>query len=195
MINLGNDQTTLEYKGIVLSIAGKYTNGQDFEDLVQAGMEGMYYAISTYDKTKNTKLSSYIYMWVRNKIQIEKNSQNLITMSVPTSRKTKITINSLDYLPEQNDDQTALDNMIADEDEFMKAKRYTQILSVLNKKISAYDRCIVIDSLIYGLSIAKLNKKYGRCCYGIVRSAVDLIKSTIMPPQSSSSFSSNSSYF
>lgn len=61
-------------KRLVLKIANKYRYNQygvDFQDLVQAGMEGLFLAIRRFDVEKGTRLSTYATPWIRQKIYNE----------------------------------------------------------------------------------------------------------------------------
>lgn len=187
MIQTGDSPEMVLYRGIVLRLAKHYTNsnGTDFQDLVSAGFEGMYTAISTYDKNRGASLGTHIFIHARKKIQVEKNSQNLIKMSVPTSFKHPVTLTGLESVPEQSYTNDPLDNLIQQEDELKRARKYKQLLFMLNRKISIEHRRIVIDSLIHGLSIAKLKLKYHRKdVYSIIQQAVAIIKGGL--PSSSS---------
>ena len=65
---------------LVLSIASRFTGrGLDFDDLIQAGNEGLMRAVEKFDATKGYKLSTYSTWWIRQGIarEIDNNSRSI----------------------------------------------------------------------------------------------------------------------
>lgn len=61
---------------LVISIAKKYINkGASFEDLIQAGNEGLIKAVDRFDETKGFKFSTYAVYWI--KLEILRNAIDL----------------------------------------------------------------------------------------------------------------------
>ena len=58
----------LEYSNMVYSIVKKYSNYYDKEDLYQAGMLGLINAYKNFDQEKNTKFSTYAYIYIKGKV-------------------------------------------------------------------------------------------------------------------------------
>ena len=54
----------LEYEGLVYSIISKYSKRYDLDDLYQVGMIGLMEAYKHYDKSQNTKFSSFAYYYI-----------------------------------------------------------------------------------------------------------------------------------
>ena len=55
-----------ETMGIIRSIASKYFDGRtEYDDLVQAGVEGTLIALSKFDPARGTKFSTFAWFWIR----------------------------------------------------------------------------------------------------------------------------------
>lgn len=54
----------VENENLIYSVASKYTKYKDKEDLFQAGCVGMIEAYKNYDKTKETKFTTYAYPYI-----------------------------------------------------------------------------------------------------------------------------------
>ena len=62
-----NDLTTdiiIKHEGLIYSIINKYKNIYDIEDLHQVAIIGLMKAINKYDKSFNTKFSTYAYKYI-----------------------------------------------------------------------------------------------------------------------------------
>lgn len=67
-----------KHKLLVYKIARRFkTNATDFDDLVQAGMMGLFTAIRRYDITKGTKLSTFATYFIIGSIKDELRKQCL----------------------------------------------------------------------------------------------------------------------
>jgi RNA polymerase sigma-B factor len=63
------DQLITEHIGLVYHVARRYQSHHEYEDLVQAGYEGLIYAASHYDATTGFAFSSYAVTSIRGSIQ------------------------------------------------------------------------------------------------------------------------------
>lgn len=54
----------LEYQNLIYSIAKKFSGYNSKEDLYQAGYMGLVMALNNYNKTKETKFSTYAYKYI-----------------------------------------------------------------------------------------------------------------------------------
>ena len=61
-------ENILEYEKLVNKIASTYGNYSNFEDLKQQGMIGLLKALDNYKPNKDTKFSSYAYIWIKGEI-------------------------------------------------------------------------------------------------------------------------------
>ena len=77
-----NDKTTilLENENIIYSIINRYTYYFDKDDLYQVGMMGLINAYKNYDKSKNTKFSSYAYFYILGEVKKYIREKNGIKM-------------------------------------------------------------------------------------------------------------------
>lgn len=63
------DQTISDHVGLVYHVARRYQSHSDYEDLVQAGLEGLIYAVDHFDPNAGTELSTYAVPSIRGSIQ------------------------------------------------------------------------------------------------------------------------------
>lgn len=96
----------LEYEQLVNKLAHKYSSFSNFEDLKQQGMIGLMKALENYKPTKDTKFSSYAYMWIKGEIleyircdQNIKISKELLSLSKEVSMTQEILRNRLNKEP------------------------------------------------------------------------------------------------
>jgi hypothetical protein len=187
MINLGLDPKIIQYQGIIFSIVAKYANPQDpeeFEDLVMSGVEGMYYAISTYKKSKGASLATHIYIHARDFIQREKNSSLMVKISCPTAAKKGITLykgNAGRELLRQEetknlDQDDPLSLLMAKEEEMIKIGLYNNCWRKLNFKFDNQERNLIIDYFVHGKSIRFLNNKYKLNSFNIITRVKEILK-------------------
>lgn len=175
-LEFGNTPEIIKYRGIVVKLAQQYTNGDNFDDLLQAGMCGMYHAISTYSPRRKCKLSTYIYIHARKKIQIAKNSEVMVSCHPQTAKKHNLSVCSLDQLEDREDAVTPYDNLVAKEDEMETISRYKLMWSILNRKFDSKARKIIIDYFVHGLSINKLSKQYRVNAYNVITEAQAMVR-------------------
>lgn len=188
MLDLGNSPEIVRYKGIILSLVSQYTNGNDFDDLLQAGVNGMYHAIATFKKKHKTKLSTHIFIHARQYIQLAKNSEVLVSCHPSTRIKHNIHIEEYNDIsvPHESYDITPLDTLIDKENNQLSIALYKKLWSLLNRKFNKKERKIIIDYFINGLSINKLNKKYSTNAYKTITYAISIIKERLNDDYSSS---------
>ncbi|MDD2819347.1 MAG: sigma-70 family RNA polymerase sigma factor [Candidatus Nanopelagicales bacterium] len=63
------DQIIADHVGLVHYVARRYRSHNDYEDLVQAGLEGLIYAVDHFDPTARTEFSTYAVPSIRGSIQ------------------------------------------------------------------------------------------------------------------------------
>lgn len=61
--------TILEYEGLVYSAIRRYTRYFEQDDLYQVGMMGLINAYQNYDKSQNTKFSTYAYYYILGEVR------------------------------------------------------------------------------------------------------------------------------
>ena len=197
MIYNGDDPFVLKYQGIVFNIAGKYSTDHDnYDDLVQAGMLGLYKAKATFNKnkkdfrktasTKSCKMSSWIYNCARSEIQKAKNSCLGIKISPETARKKKPEVISYNERYDKTTDETAFTIIADSEDQLERIRLYNELWLHLNKKFSARDRNIVLDYFIHEKSVRWIDKKYGVSCYKVISQVKEYLQSIYLGSSSSS---------
>ena len=96
----------LEYEKLVNSVASKYSNFSNYEDLKQQGMIGLIKAVDNYKKDNNTKFSTYAYLWIKGEIleylRCDKNikiSKELLSLSKEITICTEILRQKLNKEP------------------------------------------------------------------------------------------------
>ena len=57
-------EKVLDYDGLIYSIINKYPSRFDKEDLYQVGMIGLIDAYKHYDKSHDTKFSTFAYYYI-----------------------------------------------------------------------------------------------------------------------------------
>ena len=67
MLKIDNDLIK-KYEKLVYSIVNKYSNGENKEDLFQAGMIGILNASEKYDSSLNTQFTSFAYKYILGEI-------------------------------------------------------------------------------------------------------------------------------
>ncbi|MBR1377259.1 MAG: sigma-70 family RNA polymerase sigma factor [Bacilli bacterium] len=85
------EQIILENKNLIYSIANIYKGYANIEDLYQAGCIGLIDAYNHYDSSKNTKFSSFAYIYILGEISKCVREDKSITISKEiSSRSSKI---------------------------------------------------------------------------------------------------------
>lgn len=99
-------ENILEYEKLVNKIAHKYSNFSNFEDLHQQGMIGLIKAVNNYKPNKDTKFSSYAYLWIKGEIleylrcdKSIKVSKEMLSLSKEIAITTEILRNRLNKEP------------------------------------------------------------------------------------------------
>lgn len=187
-IGITTDATIKQYGGIVLKIAKQYASGcpQEFNDLVQAGMVGLYEALKTYDDKKGS-ISTWLYIHIRSEIQKQKNSYLLVKVAPATAKKHHLTLCDLDAMPEKSTEDTAYDHMVYDEDQRDKAQKLQKLWSKMNKKFNRDECAVLIDYFANNLSVRVIQKKFRFSVYPVIKRAQEMIKERIFLASSTSS--------
>lgn len=71
----------LEYEGLVYSIINKYTKYFDKDDLYQVGMLGLVDAYRHFDRSQDTKFSTYAYYYILGEVKKYVRESNLVKVS------------------------------------------------------------------------------------------------------------------
>ena len=74
------EEVVMENEGLVYSIINKFGYMNDKDDLYQVGMMGLINAYKNYDKSKNTKFSSYAYFYILGEVKKYIREKNGIKM-------------------------------------------------------------------------------------------------------------------
>lgn len=190
MIDIGidTDPVVKQYGGMVLKIAKQYSSDhpQDFGDYVQAGMLGLYRALSTYKDGKSSKVT-WLYIHIRNEIQKAKNSKLMVKVSPATAAKYSLSITNIDGLPEQINDYTPYDSLANEETERQKAKKLQSVWKKMNKKFSSVECQVLIDYYANNLSVRQIQKQLHVSVHPIIKRAQDMISSGMFLLSSSTS--------
>lgn len=118
-----------EYRTVVESIAGKYTNSPlEYDDIVQEGMIGLLAAIKTYDENKGASFKTYAATCINNSVQtaLKKFTRQ---KDIPQSQVVEY---AEEEIPEQHGSISAEDYYIAGESVSMLAK-------ILKENLSDYE--------------------------------------------------------
>lgn len=177
---IDKDPTIKKYEGIVYSIAKRYsTSDSDLQDLIQAGMLGLYKAIDTYKNNAGTKLSTWAYIFIRNEIQLLKNNELIVKINPVTAAKHKIEIcsigdSTIDNL--ETDSDMPCDRIISEEQARKDAKRFFSVYQILNKRFTEVERNIILEYFQAGKTIRYLRAKYKVDVWAILERVKGLIK-------------------
>jgi RNA polymerase sigma factor (sigma-70 family) len=59
------DKMVLDNMGLAVVVARRYSRGDDYQDLLQAAIEGLIKAVDRYDPKRPTKFSSMCFPWLK----------------------------------------------------------------------------------------------------------------------------------
>lgn len=160
-INLGSDPLILKYQGMIFSLAAKYTtHPQEYEELVSAGILGLLEAKKSFRKNRGSKLSTWIFIHARKRIQDQKNSSLLIKISPATALKKPIILTKLTNSCDRIDYHTPFDILAEKEDEIIKARKISELFVHLNKKFNSLERKVIIDYYVNNKTMRWLDVTY-----------------------------------
>lgn len=86
-----------EYKELVYSIARKF-NKIEWEDLIQAGNQGLIKAFNNYDETSDTKFSTYAYKYIYGEMYALISKNNYIKITKDTLSNYKLIMHAYQNL-------------------------------------------------------------------------------------------------
>ncbi|MEK5524126.1 sigma-70 family RNA polymerase sigma factor [Heyndrickxia sp. FSL W8-0423] len=178
-LKLVGDDFVEKYRGIVLSIAKRYfayresieaNGGHTTEDLIQYGMLGLVKAKASYDPTKGTSFSTYLYPKVKWEIQSAVTENTLVKMPRAIALKNPATYVSINLkLKDEPDQETEIQDTLHNhfnlERTVINNMILRQFLSTLNELekllwFKVYDekieQSVLADQL--GLSRVKVNR-------------------------------------
>ena len=144
------EKLLVDYKPLVCKIARQYfLIGGDIDDLVQEGMIGLYKAIRTYDKKKNTKFITFATLCIKRQMQT--------AVRKSTSQKSSL------YLELFNDDMIDLIDTISEkenpEEKVISKQKYEYINSEIKAKLSDFE-IAVLKSYLQGNSYDEIAKQF-----------------------------------
>lgn len=163
MISL--DEILMQNEKLVYSIINKFGNYKDKEDLYQVGMIGLINAYKNYDKSKNTKFSSYAYFYILG--EIKKYLRD--SLGIKVDRKTEhlyllvekaniLLTQKLMHYPSDQELATFLNIDLEQLREIKNSKILIDSLDQEKDELSLYDR-ISYDEVMYNPEILDLRKE------------------------------------
>ena len=97
------DKIREDMKNMIYHIAREFTTDTDLiNELYNQGVLGVYDAYNNYDKTSNTKFSSYAYMYIYGRIYSFINNNRNIKLGKDVVKLYKLIIKTKDYLSQIN---------------------------------------------------------------------------------------------
>lgn len=145
-------ENILEYEKLVNKIAHKYSNFSNFEDLHQQGMIGLIKAVNNYKPNKDTKFSTYAYLWIKGEIleylRCDKNikiSKEMLSLSKEITIAQEVLRNNLGKEPSTSDLAIFLEKEEQEIEEAIISKEivlscdYTLNNEDENKNVNLYD--------------------------------------------------------
>lgn len=145
-------ENILEYEKLVNKIAHKYSNFSNFEDLHQQGMIGLIKAVNNYKPNKDTKFSSYAYLWIKGEIleylrcdKSIKISKEILSLNKEITIATEILRNKLNKEPSIKELAFFLEKEESDIEEALLSKEivlscdYNLNNEDENKNVNLYD--------------------------------------------------------
>ena len=145
-------ENILEYEQLVNKIAHKYSSFSNFEDLHQQGMIGLIKAVNSYKPNKDTKFSSYAYLWIKGEIleyircdKGVKLSKEMLSLSKKIAIATEVLRNRLNKEPSVKElafflekDESEIESAILSK-EIILSCDYSLNNEDENKNINLYD--------------------------------------------------------
>lgn len=157
---------------LVAHIVKKYNNtGKDTEDLISIGTVGLIKAISTFDRSKNIKLSTYAARCIENEI--------LMTIRSSKKIKNEMSMNEPLGIDKEGNEINLLDILGTNPDEVLDEVNLKMEVKCLYRCMDKVlkDREKIIIQLRYGLidGVCKTQREIA-CMLGISRSYVSRIE-------------------
>ena len=136
----------IEYEKLVNKIAGTYSNYSNYEDLHQVGMIGLLKAVDKYKPSKDTKFSTYAYMWIKGEIleylRCDYADRRRDRQLCRCDRNIKLSKDNLSILKEINICKEILQNKLN------KEPTTKEIAFFLNKDIKEIEDALIANELI-----------------------------------------------
>lgn len=133
--------------------------GGDEEDLIQEGMIGLFKAVTSYQKEKNTSFSTFAYICVQRQIY---------TTITAFNRKKHIPLNTAVSLSEQKnqEDELALDEILetpekTPEELMLRKEELNDYHRILDQNLSKFEKQ-VMDHYLNGENYTMIAKKLGK---------------------------------
>lgn len=141
-------QVYSKYKYLVVSIARKYfLIGGDTEDLIQEGMMGLFFAVNSFEFSKNDNFSSYAKMLIEREIISAIRRANAGNQQ-PLSESVLI-----------NDDQ--LGDISSPETDFIDEETTLELTNEIMNQLSGFER-IVVEKFLAGYKYTDIAKITGK---------------------------------
>lgn len=149
--NAAVDTLIHKYRNTVESIADKFPNALlDREDLIQEGLIGLIGAIYTFDATKETALSSYVYTCASNAIR-----------SALRKVVRKKDVPSDAVVPLEEAFLSASDKSLSAEETYLSAQNTSMLTQLLEEKLSSFEN-EVLKLHIMGYSYSEIAEKLNK---------------------------------
>ena len=184
-VDFGTDPWLRRYKNMVVAIASRTAapGSDEFEDLCQAGVLGLYEARRTFRKKYGTKFSTWAFTIVRDKVQRAHIQATVpLTCSWRTVMKAspvQVPMDSPEYTQPLEDTSPGPDEaMMLAEEHGERCNLYCKLWAGLNRQMGREDREVVIAHFVEGKTIRALNKQFKKDCGRIVREAKRLMLAT-----------------
>ena len=186
-VDFGLNPFMKEYRGLIIKTAGRYADPstEEFRDLCQSGVQGLYEAKKSYRKGRGTKLSTWAYIAIRDRIQRQHALLNSpITISYQTAAKKKpLTANIDDSRMQLPDTRPGPDQeALVKEDSENNARITCNMWRALNHHLTKEERSIVLDHFVKGVPVRELSRKYGRPVHPVLKAAKEKMRASLRRP-------------
>ncbi len=159
------EDAVIENEGLVYSIINKFDYLNDRDDLYQVGMMGLINAFKNYDKSKNTKFSSYAYFYIlgevkkyireKSGIKIDRKMEHL---SLMIEKATIVLTQKLMRYPTDSDLALFLEIPLEDVKNVKEAKILIDSLDEEKDDLSLYDS-LGYDESMYNPDVLDLKEE------------------------------------
>ena len=159
------EDAVIENEGLVYSIINKFDYLNDRDDLYQVGMMGLINAFKNYDKSKNTKFSSYAYFYIlgevkkyireKSGIKIDRKMEHL---SLMIEKATIVLTQKLMRYPTDSDLALFLEIPLEDVKNVREAKILIDSLDEEKDDLSLYDS-LGYDESMYNPDVLDLKEE------------------------------------
>ena len=149
-----------QYEGLMVDLVNQYCTVESYrDDLMQAAKLGLITAYETFDKSRKTKFSSWLYIKVKWAVQRERNQFYLTNCSPRWRHKRPETYTNIE--------EDAIDNDLNPAEVLMRKEEWDgqyavmrEILNKLHKKLSPLEREVFLRYYIHNNQMKDILKVY-----------------------------------